>query len=181
LRKSAVLSLLVLAVLLTACGGGSSSSTGSISAGSTTTTGGGGEAADGAGETAGSTMSGPEKAWAKEVEGVMRKFENTSAQSIAAIHTSTSKYTLEPTFGRYADELDQLGKWLEATDAPAACEALRDKMGALSRKVSNIERVLSEQSKLTPEEFTALSAQQQYKFAHVGSQLTELTINPPPC
>ncbi|OJU85558.1 MAG: hypothetical protein BGO11_00180 [Solirubrobacterales bacterium 70-9] len=172
--------LLASALLLSACGGGSSSSSSGsgTTSGATSSSGSSSAESGAAGEAAGADLSGPGKVWAKEVEGVMRKFENISAQSIASIHTSTSKYTLEPTFARYAEELDQLGEWLEATHAPAACKALRDKMGALARKVSNIEGVLGKQSKLTPEEFTALSAQQQYKFARVGRQLAELTLDP---
>jgi hypothetical protein len=171
--------LLAVALLLSACGGGSSSSTANSTAASGGSTATGGEGGGGGeGGTAADSMSGPEQAWAKEVEGVMRKFENSSAHSVEAIHTSTSQYTLEPTYAGYAVELDRLGKWLEATDPPASCKALRDKMGALSRKVSNIEAVLGKQSKLTPEEFSALSAQQQFKFARVGRQLTNLTINP---
>lgn len=167
MRKSAVLLLLVAALLLSACGGGGSS-TGASSGGSTTSASGGD--ADQA-KT-------PEQVWAKEVEGLMRKFENTSATSVTNLHTNTSKYTLEPTYATYSDELAKLGKELEATDPPAACQQLRVRMGVLAKKVSQIMGVLGHQAELSPEEYVALTAQQRYKFARVGRQLTNATIYP---
>lgn len=172
MRKSAVFLLLAAAVLLSACGGGGSStgaSSGSSTTGSSTTTAGGADA--GQAKT-------PEEVWAKEVEGLMRKFENTSATSVTNLHTNTSKYTLEPTYATYSDELAQLGKELEATDPPAACEGLRAKMGVLAKKVSQILGVLGHQAELSPEEYVALTAQQRYKFARVGRRLTNATIYP---
>lgn len=180
MRKSAVLLLLAAALLLSACGGGGSSS-GSGSAGTSTgsdaETAAGGTEAGGRNGDAGS----PEAVWAKELEGVMRRFENSSAQSVALLHTSTSQFTLEPTYATYSEELKELGKLLEATDPPPKCAHLVAKMGALSRKVSNILGVLAHQDKLSPEEYAALGFQQRYKFAHVGQKLTELTVNPPHC
>lgn len=173
MRKSVVLLLLLAAaLLLSACGGGSSSGSGSD--GSSTSLGGGGvEAGGGAAH-----LGGPQEAWAKEVEGVMRRFENSSAGSVSAIHTSTSQYTLEPTYANYADELAKLGKQLEATDPPASCEQIHDRIGVLAKKVSQIMGVLGDQGELSPEEFAALVAQQGYKFSRVGRQLTNLTIHP---
>jgi hypothetical protein len=162
LRRSAVAFTLVLAALLLgACGGGGSSS----SSGSSTS-------------TAATKAKTPEQVWAKEIEGVMRKLENSSAQSVAGIHTSTSQPALEPTYAEYADELDQLGKQLEATDAPANCTQVRDQMGRLARKVSDIMGVLGDQADLNRDEYFALVYQQRYKFARVGRQLTDLTIDP---
>jgi hypothetical protein len=166
-RKSAVLLLLAVAVLLSACGGGGSSS--SSSSGSSSTAVGAGDAGQ---------SKGPEQVWAKEVEGVMRKFENTSSRLVSNLHTSTSKSTLEPTYATYSDELAKLGKQLEATDPPAACEQLRDRMGVLAKKVSQIMGVLGNQHELSPEEFSALAYQQGFKFSRVGRQLTNATIHP---
>jgi hypothetical protein len=149
------------ALLLNACGGGDSSS----SSGSSTSPSGG------AAET-------PEQVWAKEVEGVMRKFENTSAGSVSNLHTSTSQYTLEPTYKGYSDELAKLGQQLAATDPPAGCEQVRDRMAVLAKKVSQILGVLGKQQELNRNEYFALVYQQRYKFARVGRQLTDATIHP---
>lgn len=171
MRKSAFLLLLLLAaLLLSACGGGGSSS----GSGSGASTDGGAAEAGGAG----AKPKTPEQVWAKEVEGVMRQFENSSANSVALLHTNTSQYNLEPTYATYSDELAKLGKQLEATKPPASCEHLRARMGVLSRKVSQILGVLGSQGELSPEEYSALVFQQRYKFAHVGRKLTDVTINP---
>lgn len=168
MRRSAVaLALVLAALLLSACGGGGSSSS---SGGASTSAAGGGAESGGA--------KSPAQVWAKEVQGVMRRFENTSAGSVSMLHTSTSKYTLEPTYATYSDELAKLAKQLEATDPPASCEQLRDRMGVLAVKVSGIMGVLGNQSELSPEEFSALAYQQRYKFSRVGRQLTNLTIHP---
>jgi hypothetical protein len=172
MRRSVVAVTFVLAaLLLSACGGGGSS-TGAGSEGSSTSAPGGDTQA---GAPAPKT---PEQVWAKEVEGVMRQFENASAHSVESIHTSASQYLLEPTYAQYSDELAKLGKQLEATKPPATCLQVQDRMGVLSRKVSDLMGVLAHQSDLSPEEFTALSYQQTQKFARVGRQLTDLTIEP---
>ena len=165
-RTPLVISLVLAALLLAACGGGGPSSTSESSSPSA-----------GTGGTAGGAKT-PEQVWAKEVEGVMRNFENTSAGSVSVLHTSTSQYTLEPTYKTYSAELTKLGKQLEATDPPASCQAVHDRMGALAKKVSQILGVLGEQSELNHEEYFALVYQQRYKFARVGRQLTNATIEP---
>jgi hypothetical protein len=175
LRRSAVLIALVLvALLVSACGGGSS---GGSSTGDPSTSGsaGGGGAEPGKSAAA---ASGPEAAWAKEIEAVMRHFENTSYESVEGIHTSTSQPVLEPTYADYADELAALGKQLEATNPPAACMEVREKMGKLSRKVSDLMGVLGHKADLSREEYFALVYEQRYKFARVGRRLTNLTIDP---
>jgi hypothetical protein len=157
-RSAVVVTLVLGALLLSACGGGGSSSTESTTTAAKPKT--------------------PEQVWAKEVEGVMRKFENSSADSVALIHTNTSQYNLEPTYTTYSAELAKLGKELEATKPPAKCEHLRERMGVLSRKVSGILGVLAHQPQLSPEEYSALVFQQRYKFAKVGQKLTTITIEP---
>ena len=109
---------------------------------------------------------------------MMRNFENTSAGSVSVLHTSTSQYTLEPTYKTYSAELAQLGRQLEATDPPGACEQLRARMGVLAEKVSQILGVLGKQQGLNRNEYFALVYQQRYKFARVGRELTDLTIHP---
>jgi hypothetical protein len=174
MRRIAVALTLVLgALLLSACGGGGTAGGSSSGSASTTASGVGAEA--GGGDGGART---PQQVWAKEVEGVMRKFENTSAGSVSVLHTSTSQFTLEPTYATYSDELVELGKQLEATDPPVACEQLRDRMGVLAKKVSQILGVLGRQQKLEREEYFALVYQQRYKFARVGRQLTDATIEP---
>jgi hypothetical protein len=168
-KATALLLMFVVALSLGACGGGGSSSSSGASSGATDA---------GAGEAAGGAAKTPEEVWAKEVEGVMRQFENSSADSVALIHTNVSQYNLEPTYKTYSAELAKLGKELEATKPPPACEHLRERMGALSRKVSGILGVLAHQPHLSPEEYSALVFQQRYKFAHVGQKLTTITIEP---
>jgi len=164
-RRSAVAFVLfIVALLLSACGGGGSSGQ---SGGSTSAAGSSG----GAAKT-------PEQVWAKEVEGVMRQFENTSAHSVEVIHTSSSQYNLEPTYATYSDELAKLGKQLEATDPPASCRQVHDEMSELAHKISGIMGVLGDQAELSPEEFSALAYQQGFKFSRVGRRLTNLTIHP---
>jgi hypothetical protein len=173
-RRSAVLiALALVALLVSACGGGSSSNSSTGQSSTSDSAPGGAEPGKSAG-----AVSGPEAAWAKEVEGVMRQFENTSYESVEGIHTSTSQPVLEPTYAEYADELAKLGKQLEATDPPAACMEVRQKMGKLSRKVSDLMGVLGDKADLSREEYFALVYQQRYKFARVGRRLTNLTINP---
>lgn len=162
--------LLAVALLLVACGGGSS---GASRSATTSASSGADEA--GAGKDA---ASGPEQVWAKEVEGVMRDFENSSAHSVESIHTSSSQYLLEPVYARYSRELDQLGKRLAATKPPASCAQVQQRMVVLSHKVSDVMGVLGSQGELSPEEFFALANQQSYKFSRVGRELTKLTIHP---
>jgi hypothetical protein len=170
-RRVLPIALLVAAALfLAACGGGSSST-----AGTATTSGSSGAAEAGGRKDAASA---PEQAWAKEVEGVMRDFENSSAHSVESIHTSSSQYLLEPVYARYSRELDQLGKQLAATKPPPSCAQVQQRMVVLSHKVSDVMGVLGSQGELSPEEFFALANQQSYKFSRVGRELTKLTINP---
>jgi hypothetical protein len=167
MRKAFLIAALAAAVLLlAACGGGSLTSSGSTT-----------PAESGGNEAAGKPKS-PEQVWAKEVEGVMRRFENSSAKSVTMLHTNVSQYNLEPTYTSYSKELAQLGKELEATKPPSNCEHLREQMGVLSRKVSAILGVLAHQPQLSPEEYSALVFQQRYKFARVGQKLTTITIEP---
>jgi ABC-type glycerol-3-phosphate transport system substrate-binding protein len=158
-RKSLLLPVALLAVALglAACGGGGSSSSG--------TTGGSG------GVT-------PEAAWGKEVEGVMRQFENQQAQEIEQIHTSTSQARLEPLYRGYGAALAKLGKGLEATKAPPACEALRKKMGEDAAALAQLHTKLGHESGVDPEEFSALVAVQESRIHRYGHDLTEITYRP---
>jgi hypothetical protein len=167
LRQIAVVIAAVLvALLLGACGGGGSPSS---SAGGVSTAPSSGGA---------QTASGPEAAWTKEVEGVMRSFEdNVSAQASEQINTSTSQYRLEPMYRAYAASLDKFATAIEATDAPAACVATRKQLAELIHKVSDLNGVLSHQSKLSAEEFAALRGEQQYKLHRVGGEFTALSAN----
>lgn len=168
MRRVLPIGLLVAAALfLVACGGSSSGSETSSGPASAAEAGGGSDAAKG-----------PEEVWAREVEAVMRQFENSSAHSVESIHTSSSQYLLEPVYAGYSDELDRLGKQLEATDPPATCAQVQKRMVVLSHKVSDVMGVLGNQGELSPEEFFALANQESYKFSRVGRELTNLTIHP---
>jgi hypothetical protein len=162
-RKLALISLLVVAVLaLAACGGGGSSSSGG-SGGSTT------EA-----ESAAS----PEAAWAKEVTDVMTEFENKASALIEQIHTSTSHQILEPLYAAYAVNLEVLSKKLEATKAPAACVAARKKLAGVTSQVSVLAKSLSNDPKMTPEQYAAKGYHQGLKIDKLGHQLGALVAKP---
>jgi hypothetical protein len=158
-RKATLPPLLLLAVALglAACGGGGSSSSGST------------------------TASGPPSAeakWGKEVEGVMRGFENQAARLIETIHTSTSQVHLEPLYRSYGATLTKLGDKLEATKAPPKCVATRKKMVEDARALGQLNTKLGHESQVNNEEFSALAAVQQEKAHRYGSDLTESTYHP---
>jgi hypothetical protein len=160
-RKVLVFSLLALALGLAACGGGGSSSSGTTAASS-----------------GGSGAGGAEAAWGKEVEAVMRKFENQAAPIIEQIHTSTSQVRLEPIYRGYGAMLAKLGKELEATKPPAECEALRAKMGEDAAALAQLHTKLGHESGVNNEEFSALVAVQESRIHRYGHDLTEITYRP---
>ncbi|MBS1844586.1 MAG: hypothetical protein JST53_09245 [Actinobacteria bacterium] len=151
------LALLVLAPGLAACGGGGSSSSGT---------------------TGGSPAGSPEAAWAKEVEAVMRAFENGEAQEIEQIHTSTSQARLEPLYRQYGAALAKLGNDLEATKAPAECVALRKKMAEDAAALAQLHTKLGHEGNFNAEEFSALVAVQESRIHRYGHDLTEITYRP---
>lgn len=159
MRKAPLLALvaLTLALGLAACGGGGSSSSGT---------------------TGGSAAATPEAAWGKEVEAVMRAFENDQAQEIEQIHTSTSQARLEPLYRQYGAALVQLGRDLEATKAPAECVALRKKMGEDAAALAQLHTKLGHEGKFNAEEFSALVAVQESRIHRYGHDLTEITYRP---
>ena len=151
------LSLLTLALGLAACGGGGLSSSGTTSA---------------------SGSGGAEATWGKEVEKVMRSFENRAAQAIEQIHTSTSQPRLEPLYREYGAALAKLGKTLEATKAPAECAALRKRMGEDGAALAQLTTKLGHEGNVDPEEFSALVAVQETRLHRYGHDLTEITYRP---
>ena len=151
--------LLALALGLAACGGGGSSSSGT-------------------GTTSASGAGGPEAAWGKEVEKVMRTFENQDAQAIEQIHTSTSQPRLEPLYREYGAALAKLGKTLEGTKAPAECAALRKRMGEDAAALAQLTTKLGHEGNVDPEEFSALVAVQETRLHRYGHDLTEITYRP---
>lgn len=157
-RQAPILPLVVLALGLAACGGGGSSSV-SVA-------------------TIGSDGPSPESTWGKEVEMVMRTFENQAAQPIEQIHTSTSQPRLEPLYRDYGAALTQLGKTLEATKAPAECIALRKRMGEDAAALGQLTTKLGHEGNVDPEEFSALVAVQETRLHHYGHDLTEITYRP---
>lgn len=156
-RKAFLLPLLLLAVGLAACGGGGSSSSGT---------------------TGGSGGGGAEAVWAKEVETVMRAFENQAAPMIEQIHTSTSQGRLEPLYRAYGARLAKLGEELEATNAPQECVALRKKMGEDAAALAQLHTKLGHEGDVNPEEFSALVAVQESRIHRYGHDLTEITYQP---
>jgi hypothetical protein len=156
MRRVLLFPLIVLALGLAACGGGGSSSSGTTSAASST----------------------PEAAWGKEVEGVMRQFENQQAQEIEQIHTSTSQARLEPIYRAYGAALAKLGEDLEATKAPAECAALRKKMGEDAAALAQLHTKLGHEGGVNAEEFSALAAVQESRIHRYGHDLTEITYRP---
>ena len=161
-RKALLLPLIALALVLAACGGGGSSSSGSSSAGA----------------TGGSDGSSAEAVWGKEVEKVMRRFENQAAPVIAEIHTSTSQTRLEPIYRMYGATLAKLQKDLEATKAPAACVALRKRIVEDAAALAQLNTKLGHEGDVDPEEFSALVAVQESRLHRYGHDLTEITYRP---
>jgi hypothetical protein len=159
-RKGALLlGLIVLVLGVAACGGGGSSS-------SSTTT------------ASKPAASGPEAAWAKEVEAVMRRFEGRAAPVIELVHTSTSQAHLEPLYRAYGAALTKLGDELEATDAPKACLALRKRMGEDAHALGRLTTKLGHEGNVSQEEFSALVVQQEAKTRRYGRELTAITYKP---
>jgi hypothetical protein len=157
-RKSLLpLTLLVVALGLAACGGGGSSSSGSTGA---------------------SGAPSAEAKWGKEVEKVMRGFENRAARMIELIHTSTSQAHLEPLYRGYGATLDKLGDSLEATKAPPKCVALRKQMAEDARALGQLNTKLGHENQVNNEEFSALAAVQQEKMHRYGADLTESSYHP---
>jgi hypothetical protein len=157
-RKVLLLPLLLLVLGLAACGGGSGSS-------------------GGAGTTSGAPS--PEAAWGKEVEAVMRRFENNvSANLTEQIHTTSSQALVEPLYRTYGAALTQLGKELEATDPPAACTALRKQMGEDAHALGQLTTQLGHEGHVDQEEFSSLVVVQESRLHRYGRDLTKITYQP---
>jgi hypothetical protein len=156
-RKTLLLPLILLALGLAACGGGSS----------------------GSGSTSGPDRTSPESAWAKEVEKVMRRFENqVSANATEQIHTTSSQNLVEPIYRSYGAALTKLGGELEATKAPPQCVALRKQMGDDARALGQLTTKLGHESNVNQEEFSALVFVQESRLHRYGRDLTEITYKP---
>jgi hypothetical protein len=169
-RNSAVLLVILAALILGACGGGGSSS----GSGESTTAASGGNAPGGATE-----VSGPEEAWAKEVTAVMSRFEDeVSARAVEQINSASSQPLLEPLFRTYSANLAALARQVEATHAPAACLAARQKLTDLSDHLSRLNKLLGRQRKLDEDEYTGLVVETRIKISHVGGELTRLVSKP---
>jgi len=123
-------------------------------------------------------VSSAEAAWGKEVEAVMRTFENQAAPAIEQIHTSTSQARLEPIYREYGAALGKLGKDLEATKAPAECAALRKQMGEDAAALAQLNTKLGHEGSVNAEEFSALAAVQETKMHRYGRDLTKITYRP---
>jgi hypothetical protein len=157
-RKALLLPLFLLVLGPAACGGGGSSSSGGTTV---------------------SASGGAEVKWGKEVEAVMRDFENhVSANATEQIHTTSSQLLVEPIYRAYGAALTALGKKLEATDAPSACVALRKRMAADAHALGQLTTKLGHESKVNQEEFSALVFQQDAKMHRYGHDLTEITYRP---
>ncbi|HEY2055778.1 MAG TPA: hypothetical protein VGH14_17745 [Solirubrobacterales bacterium] len=157
MRKALLFPLLLCALGLAACGGGSGSSA----------------------TTSGSGGTSPEAAWAKEVDKVMRDFENNvSAQAAEQIHTTSSQALVEPLYREYGAALTKLSGELEATAAPSACVALRKRMAADGRALGQLTTKLGHEAKVDQEEFSSLVVEQEARLHRYGSDLTEITAAP---
>jgi hypothetical protein len=158
LRKALFIPFLLLAFGLAACGGGGSSSSGGTTA---------------------SGPSGAEAKWGKEVEAVMRDFENhVSANATEQIHTTSSQHLVEPMYRAYGAALTALGQKLEATDAPSACMALRKQMADDAHALGQLTTKLGHEGNVDQEEFSALVFQQEARMRRYGPDLTEITYHP---
>lgn len=159
MRRVLVLPLILLVLGVAACGGGSG--TGS------------------SGTTSAAAVPSVETAWAKEVEKVMRRFENhVSARAVEQIHTTSSHYLVEPIYRSYGAALTKLGDELEATEAPAACVSLRKRMAVDGHALGQLTTKLGHESQVDQEEFSSLVVQQEAKMHRYGHDLTEITYKP---
>jgi ABC-type glycerol-3-phosphate transport system substrate-binding protein len=165
-RKATLISLLLVAVLaLAACGGGGSSSSGSTSGGSTA--------------EEGTAAASPEEAWANEITEVMTEFENKVTPTvIEPIHTSTAQIHLEPLYSVYSVDLSVLARKLEATEAPAACVAVRKKMASITSQVAALTKTLANNPNLNAEQFSAKAYEKGLKIDKLGHALGTLTAEP---
>jgi ABC-type glycerol-3-phosphate transport system substrate-binding protein len=165
-RKATLISLLLVAVLaLAACGGGGSSSSGSTSGGSTA--------------EEGTAAASPEEAWANEITEVMTEFENKVTPTvIEPIHTSTAQIHLEPLYSVYSVDLSVLARKLEATEAPAACVAVRKKMASITSQVAALTKTLANNPNLNAEQFSAKAYEKGLKIDKLGHTLGTLTAEP---
>lgn len=159
MRKFALISLLLVAVLaLSACGGGGSSSSGT---------------------TTSSGSASPEAAWAKEITALMSEFENkVSATLTEQINTSTSQPILEPLYVTYSINLSVLAKKLEKTKAPKACVAVRAQMVKYTLQVAALANELGHQSHLSPEAYAQKGRELGLKIDKIGRRLGALTAKP---
>jgi hypothetical protein len=150
---------LLIALVLAGCGGGSSSSLSSA--------------------PSGAPVDSAEAAWAKEVQAVMRKFENNvSATMVESISTSSAQQLLEPLYRSYAVYLARLATELEATKAPQACVPVRKKMAAAGRRYAELHKELGEGQGLSQDEYSLLVEKTRVKLGKYGSELTSLTAKP---
>jgi hypothetical protein len=157
-RKAALIPLLLIALVLAACGGGGSSSSGSTSS---------------------SNADSAEAAWAKEVRSVMSEFENdVSAAMVESLSTSSSQPLLEPLYRAYGIDLARLAAKLEATQAPQACVAARQKIAAGAHRVAQLNKELGEQKNLSQEKFSFLVEEQGVKIHAAGRAFTSLIAKP---
>lgn len=157
MRTVALVPLALLALALAACGGGSGSSPTTTSAPGPT----------------------PETAWAKEVEKVMRRFENqVSARAVEQIHTTSSQRLVEPMYRAYGAALAKLGDELAATAAPPACVALRKRMADDGHALGRLTTKLGHEGQVDQEEFSALVVVQESRLHRYGHDLTQITYRP---
>lgn len=157
--KVLLLPLILLALGLAACGGGSGSSASPT--------------------TSAAAVPSAETAWGKEVEAVMRRFENqVSANATEQIHTTSSQPLLEPLYRSYGAALTKLGEELEATHAPQACVALRKQMAADAHALGQLTTKLGHEGQVDQDEFSSLVIVQQSRLHRYGRDLTEITYEP---
>lgn len=156
-RTGLVVPLVVFAFGLAACGGG----------------------AGGSATTSGASAPSPEAEWAKEVDKVMRRFENqVSARAAEQIHTTSSQLLAEPLYRAYGAALTKLGDELGATDAPPACAALRRRMADDGHALGQLTTKLGHEGQVDQEEFSALVVVQESRLHRYGHDLTEITYRP---
>lgn len=108
----------------------------------------------------------------------MTQFENKASALIEQIHTSTSHQILEPLYAAYAINLKVLTKKIEATKAPAACVAARKMLASYTRQVSVLAKSLSNDPKMTPEQYAAKGYHQGLKIDKLGHKLGTLLAKP---
>ena len=155
MRGLAVVPLLLLAVLVVGCGGGGGSSSSS------------------------SAGAGSEAAWKAEVASVMGHFgEDVEALEGEFNSLPPKQSAAEGMYMGLAQKVVVLTKELEATEAPAACAALKAKIIGPMHEFAAFARELGDQPAMTTSEYASLAREKIGDIAGTVQEIGETSAAP---